>query len=344
MKPETESREQDRIDLEAAVWFEMHNSGLSPEQEAELQRWLAADTRNNETWQEFTRALHPLQAIQGSTEADDLVFDLAQRRNRARNRKKLRLIFGSTTALAAAAAVAILLLRPNMPASPDAIRAAGTIVISQPEKRMLPDGSVIELNAGAIVETTFTPTRRNVQLITGEAHFSVAKDPARPFVVLSQGVEVCAVGTAFSVATSQSGVSVLVTQGRVSVAHTAENPVGNAGVPETSPVFADAGMRVSISPAATPKVSLITPDAIQRDLAWRTPLLELSGSTLAEAVTALNRENRIQIQVADQDLAKLQLTGTFRMDDAEGFVRVLETYFGVTVKRDGLTLSLQKTH
>lgn len=87
----------------------------------------------------------------------------------------------------------------------------------------------------------------------------------------------------------------------------------------------------------------MAPDAIQRDLAWRTPLLELAGSTLAEAVTALNRENRIQIQVTDHDLAKLQLTGTFRMDDAEGFVRVLETYFGVAVKRDGLTLSLQKT-
>jgi transmembrane sensor len=56
-----------------------------------------------------------------------------------------------------------------------------------------------------------------VVLERGEAHFQVAKNPARPFVVVARGVEIRAVGTAFSVGLESTRVEVLVTEGQVAV-------------------------------------------------------------------------------------------------------------------------------
>jgi transmembrane sensor len=85
------------------------------------------------------------------------------------------------------------------------------------QKLALPDGSVVDLNTDSKVDVTFTPSERRVQLAHGEAHFSVAKDPARLFVVEAHGVAVVAVGTAFAVRLRSESVEVLVCEGRVRV-------------------------------------------------------------------------------------------------------------------------------
>ena len=64
------------------------------------------------------------------------------------------------------------------------------------ESRALDDGTVVELNGGAEIEVQFTAAERRLRLVRGEAHFQVAKNPLRPFVVEAGGVAVRAVGTA----------------------------------------------------------------------------------------------------------------------------------------------------
>ena len=87
------------------------------------------------------------------------------------------------------------------------------------ERYELDDGSIVELNRGAQATVEFTEKNRLVSLDSGEAHFTIAKDSSRPFIVTARGVAVQAVGTIFNVKINEDSVNVLVTEGRVLVDH-----------------------------------------------------------------------------------------------------------------------------
>ena len=100
-----------------------------------------------------------------------------------------------------------------MPQSPP---SSGTVlVIPTPERLTLEDGSVVELNHGGKLEIDFSSETRRVRLVRGEANFTVAKNPERPFVVNAGGVDVRAVGTVFNVRLAREAVEVVVSEGRV---------------------------------------------------------------------------------------------------------------------------------
>ena len=104
------------------------------------------------------------------------------------------------------------------PVPPSASPPGAPPTLALIEQRTLADGSVVELNRGAVVTERFTPDERRVQLVRGEAHFKVAKDLSRPFVVEVAGIAVRAVGTALNVRLDSAAVDILVTEGQVSVA------------------------------------------------------------------------------------------------------------------------------
>ncbi|HRG56163.1 MAG TPA: FecR domain-containing protein, partial [Lacunisphaera sp.] len=192
----------------------------------------------------------------------------------------------------------------------------------------LPDGSVIELNRGAVVTEHFTAGERRVRLERGEAHFQVAKDAARPFFVEAGGVAVRAIGTAFNVRLDQASVEVLVTEGKVSVAA--------SSAPGAEPVIPLMGMNertvVSFAPAApAPQVTLVPPAEIEARLAWQPRLLDFTSVPLPEIVAEFNRRNPVRLVLADDALRQLRLSATFRSDNVEGFVRLMESDFGMNV-------------
>lgn len=71
--------------------------------------------------------------------------------------------------------------------------------IGEQQDVSLPDGSSILLNTHTSLNVQFSKERRSVFLDAGEAHFEVAHDPDRPFVVATKVGVVRAVGTAFTV-------------------------------------------------------------------------------------------------------------------------------------------------
>jgi len=82
---------------------------------------------------------------------------------------------------------------------------------------VLADGSTIELNARSRVRIRFTEQERDIDLLQGQALFSVAKDHERPFIVRSDKTRVRAVGTQFDVYRRTTGTTVTVLEGRVAV-------------------------------------------------------------------------------------------------------------------------------
>ena len=87
----------------------------------------------------------------------------------------------------------------------------------------LSDGSTVQLNTNSRVEVRFSSAERRVHLTRGEAYFSVAHNPRRPFSVYAANGIVTAVGTAFTVRLrEQDAVEVTVEKGRVALSTLSE--------------------------------------------------------------------------------------------------------------------------
>jgi len=202
----------DTIDASAAQWLARRDRALTPaEQDAYLQ-WLRQDPRHGPAIARLEKAWGALDGLTQWRPAHSAVPnpDLLAPRRTAR-------WYWLSTALAAAAAIAVAayVWLPDSSRNHPAAPRREAIIHPGPERQTLADGSVVELNQGARIEVTFTPAERHVRLVAGEAHFSVAKNPNRPFFVDTDKVSVRAVGTAFSVTLAKTEVAVLVTEGKV---------------------------------------------------------------------------------------------------------------------------------
>jgi transmembrane sensor len=332
--------ERNDIRARAADWVARRAAGLDPAAEAELRTWLAADPRHAAAWAELSAAWDQAQAPRRRGEGALLRERIAAHRRAARRRT----ILFSTT-LAAAAAVAVMIgVRPRSATPASAVATAPAIAL-RPHVQTLPDGSTVELNAGAEIAVEFSPGRRGVRLVRGEALFAVAKSPARPFVVSAEGVEVRAVGTAFSVRLGAAAVDVVVTEGRVAVAP----PASATLAAPTAPVLLDAGAKATVAASATfetaaaaPAVAQLSPAALARELDWRERRVEFPDVPLGEALAWFNRQNAVQLALAEPALARRRISGVYWTNDPAGFARLLEASLGFAVSRAGDTITLSQ--
>jgi transmembrane sensor len=337
----SESAAREQAESAGAVWLARRDAGLTAQEREEFERWLAADPLNAEAWTHLEAVWKAFDEPRRTGAAPAMVRELAARRRR----RGLRVRLGVTALAATAAAAAWVFLTwpATWPAAAPTV--ATNAVLLQPERRVLPDGSVVELNQGAEIEVAYRSAARDVRLLRGEAHFAVAKNPERPFVVTAGGVQARAVGTAFAVKLGSENVELLVTEGRVTVARLAAGPVpdqsGNgAPAPAAAPVLVSAGDLLVVPTSAGAsrdplQVQTLAAAEIEHRLEWREPCLEMSGTPLAEAVAWFNRDARLHLSIDDPELAKLRMSGVFRAGNAEGFVRLLESNYGVRVERRG---------
>jgi transmembrane sensor len=197
----------------------------------------------------------------------------------------------------------------------------------------LEDGSVVELNTQSRLQTRFTPRERRVELLSGEAVFKVAKNPARPFRVAAGSAEIVAVGTAFNVYAQSSRTVVTVLEGRVRVR-------GQTSVPRTAATQARAeqelelarGEQAIIAPhAPIARASLADP---RRVTSWTERRLVFEETPLAEAAAEFARYNARLIRINDAKLGELHITGVFDATDPASLVQFVEAYGSVGVRED----------
>jgi transmembrane sensor len=221
--------------------------------------------------------------------------------------------------------------------------------VGQRESIDLPDGSVIRVNTDSVVEIRFDSTARRVQLVHGEAHFKVAKDRSRPFVVRVGKIDVRTVGTAFSIRKDPERVEVLVTEGRVRVNDSTSGTTllpqvaasALVSAPPQEPLLT-AGNRFVIAVGAAPEetgpvpaVAPVPPAEISRALAWQEGRLEFDSSPLEQVVSEFNRYNSHKLVLADPRLRDLKFGGKFQATGYDALVRLLETSFHIRAERGG---------
>lgn len=320
--------EEARIDATAAEWLVRRANGLSAAEQRELEAWRLADPRHavaldraQAAWGVFDRAEQ-----RGVTSAIITQLQVRARQRRSRRRK---------VAAGAAAVVALAVFFGFATTSRETAGLAAVAPAAEP-LRKLPDGSMMELNAGAAAQVRFEPAVRRVVLERGEAHFTVAKDAARPFIVQAGPVRVKALGTAFTVDLRAGAVEVVVTEGRVTMDRRATaNPAEPGTLAEVPPVL-EAGRRVLVSLEAegrTPEVSMLSDAELTTRLAWRRHRVDFTHATLVEAAAVLNRHNQLQIVVVGEEVARLRVSGSFGAENPEGFARIVEATFGLRAER-----------
>lgn len=271
----------------------------------------------------------PLEWPRAAGQVDQLMAALDVRRKRQRRR---------TVAAAAAIASAACLWffvahRVSAPVAPFAPDTRAIVVV--PEHRTLPDGSLVELKPGAELAVNFIAGSNGPRLVAlthGMAHFQVVKNPDRPFVVSAGGVRFRAVGTAFAVSFGDATVEMLVTEGRVAVETATQ---GTGTVSEIAVV--DAGSRVVVGTAtpAAPVVARVSAADARETLAWRVPRLEFNETPLREVVRLLNAHSGRRVNLADDMLGGLEISGALRADNLEPLLEVLATTYGIVAERRG---------
>jgi transmembrane sensor len=196
----------------------------------------------------------------------------------------------------------------------------------------LSDHSHIALDARTRLRIRFSADARTAQLLEGQAQFSVAKDPARPFKVEAGPKTIVAVGTVFDVEYVDRQVHVAMLEGRVAVLTQGSQGTGSAQgsemqLSERSPIELSAGESLQVRADGT---STVLPKAdIEAATAWREGKVIFRNETLSEAVRRLNRYSRQQVVVDDPALAQMKVSGVFDAGDAQTFVEAMQVYLPV---------------
>jgi transmembrane sensor len=340
-------------DLEdaAIAWLTERDDGFSPAREREFAQWLRADPRHAATVARLEQTLGLLGELPAFRTQLNNAFDRAAPIvpfppiippvvvRPTRRRPRVFAGVGLAAALALGSFLGWHALRP-----PATIHY--TTTVAGYERARLDDGSTLELNAASAARVQFTTAERRVELTNGEAHFAVAHDTARPFIVNAGGIAVRAVGTAFNVRYTDAGaIEVTVTEGKVSVgpAFAAASSVSardnRPGQPTSGgPTLVSAGQRIVLPRhAPPPTVEQVDPAALRAALAWQSRLADFAEAPLADVIARFNARSRVQLFLADPELGARPVGGTFALDESEAFVRLLERDGEIIGERRGET-------
>jgi transmembrane sensor len=313
------------IEAQAACWLARRDAAGEHGETRDFAAWLAADPRHRAAylrlaaaWERSAR-LRLLRPDSGPVNPDLLMRVHSSGRWSRRGRP-----------LAIAAGLAVIAIAAAWWAGVTGGVQTYRTEVGGLSRIVLKDGSAVTLNTDTELRVRFGDSRRQIELLRGEAQFTVTHDTARPFEVRADGRVVRAVGTSFDVRLDHGqAMEVIVTEGRVAFvdAPSRATPLGTG--PTTATISAG---ETAIAKGGNVTVRPVTATETSRHLAWQVGELSFQGETLSEAIAEFNRYNRRKLKVGDASIESLQVGGNFQALDVDSFVAALERSFGITTK------------
>lgn len=202
----------------------------------------------------------------------------------------------------------------------------------------LPDGSTVLLNGLTELKIDKDYNKNNrVLWLTGEAHFTVAKNASKPFIVISGKTATTALGTSFKINnySRSTETSVMLTTGKVSVGTVNGQDVVNH-------VQLLPGEQVNIDESVN-RFSKST-FSIQEVEDWRDRRLVFSMASLEKIRSVLKNIYGVEIITHNQPKKPIAFTGQFTNEsltevlDAIGF----SNHFTYSIKDDKVNLEFEK--
>jgi transmembrane sensor len=195
----------------------------------------------------------------------------------------------------------------------------------------LADGSRVWLGPKSTLQVNFTRQRRGIQLATGEAFFSVRKDPGRPFVVRSTGGDITAVGTAFNVRAVTDRVTVSVSEGVVAVA-----PGSPLAIQRADAVRVASGQQLTFTADESIKALAIAESPTPGERArWREGVLVYRDEPLRDVVMDVARYSDKQLEISGDVIGNLRYSGVVYKGAVDEWTAALPESFPVRVVSEG---------
>jgi transmembrane sensor len=321
-------RTRSEIEEEAAQWtWRLDDEAFTAADQQAFEAWLRQDARHRRVFEEMTKVWSALDGL-ADGKRSERISAFASAPPPARG-ALANWWMSAAAAVLVLAATGFWWLRQG-----NEIQTLATAV-GQQRNVTLVDGSIVTLNTNTIVETDLSRSLRQIYLRKGEAHFQVAHDRSRPFLVHAGDAVVRAVGTEFEVRLRpDQHVDIMVNEGRVEVQASAPGSEPQAsGVARQSATRAlAAGERLSTASTGY-AVQRVSPAQLSSEMAWREGAIIFDGQPLAQAIAEIERYTDARIVVTDPGVAALRVGGRFRTDDVQGFFQGLESALPVSVRR-----------
>jgi transmembrane sensor len=322
------------IDEEAAAWiWRMDSAAVAASDRQAFEAWLRQDPRHRRAAAELSTVWGALDGL-AEAKRGEKIATFTNTAKPPLSGHPHRWWFAAAAMAAAVVGGAIWLQQGSE------LQTVATAV-GQQRNVTLSDGSIVTLNTNTIVETNLRRRTREIYLRKGEAHFQVAHDRSRPFLVHAGDAVVRAVGTAFEVhVLADQHVDVVVNEGRVEVQAALPAPVSENPSAPVRPAAATtvraliAGERLSTA-GHEYVVTPITARQLSSELAWREGAIIFDGEPLSEAIAEIERYTDARIIVSDPQIAAMRVGGRFRTGDVQEFFDALQTALPVSIRRAG---------
>jgi transmembrane sensor len=334
-------RTRAEIDEEAAAWVWRLDS--APEDGAvreDFETWLRQDPRHRRAYDELTKVWA---ALEGLPAPGVQPLPESVEASVSAGGPQYWWLAVAATVIAAVGGATWLLYKGNE------TQTLATAV-GQHRNVTLSDGTVVTLNTNTIVETDFSRNARQIFLRKGEAHFEVAQDRSRPFLVHAGDAVVRAIGTEFEVRLRpDKHVDVLVNAGRVEVVpdlpDTQPRAAGAAAtaIPVITVRALSAGEQLSTA-TTNYAVVPVSAEQVSSELAWRDGAVVFDSAPLSEAIIEIQRYTDARIVVSDPTIGTLPVGGRFKTDDLQGFLDGLEAALPIKIRRTADVVYVDPRH
>lgn len=208
-----------------------------------------------------------------------------------------------------------------------------TVPTGSTRNLLLPDGSHIILNSGAVFSypAKFSDTSRLVKLVRGEAFFKIAKDPGRPFRISSEKLTTSVVGTSFNIRTlKRSGIyQIEVMTGKVKV---------SSGKTLLATLTRNFGLSAKLYTGE--KIALTTH---QETLpSWMSGTVTLQSASFNELADVLDQYYGIHLKSASNAVLQGSYTITFnRKDKLDSVLGIISSVNRMNYVHDGLQVIIK---
>ncbi|AOA57032.1 FecR family protein [Acinetobacter larvae] len=191
----------------------------------------------------------------------------------------------------------------------------------------LADGSVLTLNSKTAIDIDYAQNERAIHLRYGEVYIETGKDrQQRPFHVYGQHGRLLALGTAFAVQQHEKKSTLWVTEHavRIDTQYSHQQQTLAAGYQ----VEYDNHKIFNAQPLQT------------EQLLWRKGLLLANRYSMAQFSAMLTENYGVRVQLdpqQQQQLAKIEISGTFPSNDLNRTLQLLVTTYPVAIERSRFT-------
>tara|TARA_R110002096_G_scaffold435770_1_gene662528 strand:- start:403 stop:1500 length:1098 start_codon:yes stop_codon:yes gene_type:complete len=336
---------------EACAWLARIDSGnLSNAEKAELNKWIRAKElhkieleRLATIWDKIEDADIDVDAADQRGEVNNTTSEQQFENNKYVNKGKTRIFISVAASLILCISVGLGLHFHNI-AQFKSTNGKYTTDIGGQQTVQLADGSKIRLNTDTLVEVNYHDGQRNIHLYKGEAHFDVASDPERPFIVKARKGDVMALGTIFSVRVKNDRVNVIVEEGKVRIRanesierfedeqfEITEEILEESDKNNT--VVANAGKNVIFGEQEIESIVQEEKETIERKFSWRQGMLAFDDEPLSDVIEEVSRYTSNKIIIGDPNIRTLRVGGYYPIGKLQAIFDALELNLGLQINK-----------